>query len=846
MSAPNPTCIPFLEDARAYMDGELPPDARRLFEAHVEACRGCRDALAGLVAVAHRLDEALGLPASSVRDRVLGAILAGGARAVSSPVPRGSGTSSVSVPVARGETMSRLQPCPKCGAQFDVSTFAPGTKFTCGSCGGLVTAGVPAASPQPSRVPPPPSRAVPAPSAARAAGSPSAPPRGPQYRPLERHQDPRAIEAPPPRSTSDRGRDREERGGRGDREERGRGAPRKKALSPAALAGISLAGLGLVVGLAWLALGGNKDKGPTDADQGTAAAGAMGGMNASGPGAAGTTGSSAGMGGAAAAEPGMASAPTGSSPSDVLAAIQSDYKTLGGSASKAQMRDAMMRAKALGTAPALDFAKQVAKDLLALADPKDPDAHEILGHKHFTQKVPDTIDFRKYPFIRAVEEASEREWFDDDEAYALAMKAWEKTEAHGKRLNPDDPAYDPTYKALETARKDIDRDPYFKGYNYDAIFASPYLICYSSDERIDPEDFIKLSKAERRKKMEELDKKKEKYQRILAEKAKIFTQLYAEFRKRYGEACDLRDLMAPFGGREDYPPSKRSFREGCPLIVWIFSDKNAFRDYHEKVKREGINEGVAGYFSPATGWVYLYDEEAGDREFEINKNVHEGTHQLQHWFTRQKNEWGPAYVPQSFFGEGFAEYTGSVTMDKDRTITFVGVNRPRLHQLASFKEDIKKHFNKDNLPIFPLKEFVGFEGYNTVTQWALEHWGPIGGAGLGIFYIQAWGFVYFLNEFQNGKYRPAFVKFVNDMLNVPKASEGYTFEKFKKEFGLVNDSKWKALQGEFDPFYKNLLTMDLTKVGPMPPARDDWPGYVPPESLDANPANAAKKDAGGK
>ena len=35
--------------------------------------------------------------------------------------------------------MAKLQPCPKCGAQFDVSAFAQGAKFTCGACGALQT-----------------------------------------------------------------------------------------------------------------------------------------------------------------------------------------------------------------------------------------------------------------------------------------------------------------------------------------------------------------------------------------------------------------------------------------------------------------------------------------------------------------------------------------------------------------------------------------------------------------------------------------------------------------------------------------------------------------------------------
>jgi hypothetical protein len=172
--------------------------------------------------------------------------------------------------------------------------------------------------------------------------------------------------------------------------------------------------------------------------------------------------------------------------------------------------------------------------------------------REFAYKVPEEISFTKYPFIRAVEEAAAQRWFEDDESYALAMTAYDKTLKHAERL-----ASDRVYTALDVARRQIDKDEYFKNYNYDAIFASPYLICYSSNERIDPEAMIKLPKAERSKKLAELEKKRESYQKLLAEKAKIYTQLYAEFMKRYAEDCELKDLMAEFGDARTTRQTKR-------------------------------------------------------------------------------------------------------------------------------------------------------------------------------------------------------------------------------------------------------------------------------------------------
>ena len=803
----------FRAEARAYLDGELSAADRREFEALVAASPSRREALAGLVRTLTLLDEALADGRPSVRDRVLSTLPTSDrttSRRSTSPLKTSATIASVPSPseVSKPERiMSKLQACAKCGAQFDVAAMAVGQRFTCGACGAVVTAGAaPAgaigAAGAPSRPVPAPSRPVPA--MGKAPGA-----RSPQYVPPER------ATAPAARGGGRSSHEEDERASR--RERAPRGAPgrggAKRGLSPAAMAGLGGGFLAIVVGLLVVTRKGDDKQPPAPVGAtvgGTASPGKPGPTASPTPyGGAGTNaGSTAGM------DAGRSDGPRSG---DTLATVGAEWSALG-HPSSAQYREFMKRFQAVtgGT----EKAKSIAAELLKQADPNDKDAHALLGHKEFAFDVPEEISFKKYPFVRAVEDARTQRWFDDDEAYGLAMKAYEKTLAHARRL-----ADDRVYSALDIARREIDRDEHFKQYNYDAIFASPYLICYSSNERFDEEALIKLSKSERAKKLAELEKKREAYQKILAEKAKIYPQLYAEFLKRYGEDCDLHPLMDEFGGRPDYPAGKQSFREGCPLIVWIFSDKKAFTEYHETVKKDPIASGVAGYFSPATGWVYLYDEDGGDREFEVNKNVHEGTHQLEHWFTRQKNEWGRARVPQSFFGEGFAEYMGSVTMEKDRTLKFVGINRPRLQSLKQIKENLSKANKK--MFVFPLKELTQFEGYHNVQNWGAQTWGVDPNFVLGLFYIQSWAFVYFLNEHDGHKYQPAFKKYLEDMLNYPRGAEGYGFEKFKREFNINTDDDWKKLQKEFDGFYDKLIKMDDDKVGPRPPARDDWPGYVP-------------------
>ena len=797
----------FRADARAYLDGELSADERLSFEALVASNAAYRDALAALVRTATLLDEALAEGGPSVKSRVLATL----------PVP-------ARIPVPE-RSMSRLQACSKCGAQFDVAAMAAGQRFTCGACGTVVTAG--AAGPLGAAAAP--SRPIPAPVRG---GSSAVSSRGPQYVPPSR-----AIAAASPAAKASRDSRDDDDGAASARSSRGapRGsASRRKGISPAAMAGIGGGFLLLVVGVllatkksdpAKTGVGGGSQTATTPAvAPGLAPApggGTSGGRSTTPPGGMDTGMTDAGM-----TDAGTSGGPR---PGDSLSTVTAEWTALGHPSSN-QYREFMKRFQAVGGG--LDKAKSIAAEVVKQVDPNDKDARSLLGHKEFAFDVPDEISFKKYPFVRAVDEARAQRWFEDDESYALATKAYEKTLAHAKRL-----ADDRVYAALDSARREIDRDPHFKQYNYDAIFASPYLICYSSNERFDEESLIKLPKSERGKKLAELEKKREAYQKILAEKAKIYPQLYAEFLKRYADDCDLHPLMDPFGGRPDYPAGKQSYRDGCPMIVWIFSDKQAFKEYHETVKKDPISEGVAGYFSPATGWVYLYDEDGTDREFEVNKNVHEGTHQLQHWFTKQKNEWGKGNVPQSFFGEGFAEYMGSVTMAKDRSLTFVGINRPRLQSLKNIKKG-RSDANQKML-VFPLKQLTAFEGYGNVQAWGVQNWGVNPDFVLGLFYIQSWAFVYFLNESEGHKYQANFKKYLEDMLNYPRNAEGYGFEKFKREMNLATDDDWKKLQKEFDAFYDKLIKMDDEKVGPKPPGRDDWPGYVRPDGESTDPT--AKK-----
>jgi len=402
------------------------------------------------------------------------------------------------------------------------------------------------------------------------------------------------------------------------------------------------------------------------------------------------------------------------------------------------------------------------------------------------------------------------------------MRAWAKTQKHlDREIN------DHRFRAELGIRANIAKDKWFKDYNYAARWADPYLICYASTDRLSEFDLLSIKdKAERKVKLKELRKKREEFEHVLDEKALIFQQLYKHFYERYKDTLHLKPLMEPFGGRPDYPPGVRSYRDGVPLVIWIFDSVKAFREYHSKVKQELIPHNVAGYFSPATSYVYLYDEgeNPSGRTFEINKNVHEGTHQLQYWFTRQRNRWQRPRQGQSWFGEGIAEFVGSVKMDNAGKLTFTGINVPRLRNMQMLAASAKKQGREYQL--FPVDKLATFIGYGAVKGWGANEWKINPGLVLSMFYQQSWAFTYFLNTYKNGRYRARFEKFFDLVLH-RETGGSLGAKAFKEAFRIRDEDDWEDINDEFHDFIRNvMMKMDVKKFQYTPPPRGSVGGKV--------------------
>ena len=738
----------------------------------------------------------------------------------------------------------KLQSCASCGAQFDVSGFAPGQKFTCGSCGAVLTAHVgakqagaaPAAKPAAGRVPgsrPSAGRATsagPKPAGPKAAGratargtagASSTKSRGPQYRPPERvtgaPQGTAAGARPPKGGARGAAQGREDRGAvkvRGRGEARGRGEsarPSRSGPNPAIIYGV---GALLVVGvLAFLLFGGGD-----------------------GPDAANGNGTSATNGSRGGGAEAVAQAPPSEDSLESLRAELADTRLK----TAPQYKAFASRFLALGTEAGKAEAQKLYKDLIEQVASEDLEARKALGYVDFQTDIlgrkleemegpiPDSIANRRgYPFLDAVMDFHNRRWLKDDDEIEDARSAVREMQAHEQKLLSDH-----IYRAGDRIRANIATDNRLKDLNYITSWAAPYLIVYSSSDTLSEFDLRNIEdKEERKRKRAEMKEKRKDWEIVLREKAAIYTQLYEEWMRRYRERFELKDLTDEYGGRPDYKASDRSFADGVPFVIWIFTDEEAFHKYHEEKLGGRMPPGVAGYFNPENGWIFLFDDPGDDpseRVFEVNKNLHEGTHQLEYWFTRQRNRWGMPKPSQDSFSEGLAELLGTVQMDKARHLKFIEVNVPRLRNMQSVAETLKKA-NRE-YPIFPVEDLVSFGSYAEMQQWAASQsgWDPgLAQNAMAFFYQQSWAFTYFLNHFENGKYRDNWLAYFRAALD-RQTGRGLNKAAFMRAFKIRDEDEWDEIQEDWEEYLKGtILKMNWKDYEYTPPKRKEWAGEEP-------------------
>lgn len=197
---------------------------------------------------------------------------------------------------------------------------------------------------------------------------------------------------------------------------------------------------------------------------------------------------------------------------------------------------------------------------------------------------------------------------------------------------------------------------------------------------------------------------------------------------------------------------------------------NVYRSYQDFVKNapwgpEGAGAGVIGFFTP-TGQSLNFFHDYQDPPRSTWVALHECTHLLTFLIDQD-------YIPQIWLNEGVADYFGSSKVERDKkgkiTIT---PGEIQLDRVLTVQQAIKagatstgtaadgssvKKSEYEGRPDIKLEELfkVARESYK------------------GFEYAHGWAFVYFLNNFENGKYQKTFDKFFKGLYTL---ENGIPFE----------------------------------------------------------------------
>jgi hypothetical protein len=399
--------------------------------------------------------------------------------------------------------------------------------------------------------------------------------------------------------------------------------------------------------------------------------------------------------------------------------------------------------------------------------------------------------------VRVIQLARAKRWFSDARAYELSMEALDRAQAYSLRLETDR-----LHRAHDGAIRSVAVDPELSKIPFDATFASPYVICMPrGKDESDPAAAIFEPPAVRDARRAYFAQEAAKRARVMGDVGRTLQQVYAEFLRRYGEIADLRDLMGEFGGRPDLPIGKRSFRDGCPLVVWIAGDDDSLR--------------------PPPGRLVVW---RFDREEDLRHLVLDAVTQLLYWFRRQRNEWGGAGPsPQTFFELGLPRQWIDLTIGAGRTLRWGG-EKPWLETLR-LGDRVAAASGRTAFR-FPLEDLVKLEGYGNVEAYAFEHAGPsAGAAGLAVFAAQSAAFLEFLRDGAGGKRRGAFDAFVAGAFVSSHVDPATSVARFESAFGIRSKKDWKDLDDEFRGYLAAQAATPEQAAAPQ--EKDDGPRALP-------------------
>jgi hypothetical protein len=235
------------------------------------------------------------------------------------------------------------------------------------------------------------------------------------------------------------------------------------------------------------------------------------------------------------------------------------------------------------------------------------------------------------------------------------------------------------------------------------------------------------------------------------------------------------------------------------LPIIYFEEKYSFDRYHLEMGQE-LPKGAAAYFMPSNNRiVYFEGTGQGSEKFNINKLIHELTHQLVWFYTPSRSR-----CQLHFFQEGVAEFFSGTTRKRRESnegelsydYTFRGKLHGRMKHLKHCK--LTNWFTFEELLTIPNKMALD----RICRQKAGDDENERARCG-SLFYAEAWSLFYFLWHHEDGKYRPKLIRYAGLELE-GKTGVRYLRQAFEdvnlKEIGR----KWRDFVNSSGPFLKDI------------------------------------------
>jgi len=356
-------------------------------------------------------------------------------------------------------------------------------------------------------------------------------------------------------------------------------------------------------------------------------------------------------------------------------------------------------------------------------------------------------------------------WWVTKEQFEELSRLLDATLSHHHKLKSD-----PRYLDEYVIRLNVARDPVYHRYPCQVLRRGPYIM------------FVEVGADG------EIPAETEKIvERNLTLLSTLYTQFMADFKGPF-ELPEISELEQPYGRN---------------LRLWTFSSRVSFLQYQRDI-RMPLPPGVGAYYRPNNQWITLFEPPGSQSRypaFNTNKVVHEGFHQLMHALTRVvlERETGEEVLWRDrrthsrlhWFQEGMAEFYGSAKAAEDGAFELKVPYRMRLREWF----ETRKRKRSDWAFVELLSIRNGAELMQRSRRKGLTQQGRLAS----LFYAQAWTWVYFLHNFEDGKYRDKLIEYMGKEL---KGISGP--DEFAKTWGAGDSYDWGPIEKEWRGYVDKL------------------------------------------